>query len=45
MLAVPRFANLELRVVAALPMEHQLHFVTFVTSDDLGKHRTEDTFA
>src|SRR5215472_18410486 len=31
MLTVPRFWNLELGVVSALPMEHQMHFVAFET--------------
>jgi hypothetical protein len=45
MLTVPRFTNLELGVVAALPMQHQMHFLTFETSDDLSKDGTQDALA
>jgi hypothetical protein len=45
MLTVPRFTNLELGVVAALTMQHQMHFLTFETSDDLSKDGTQDALA
>jgi hypothetical protein len=40
MLPVAWFANFELGVVAALPMEHQMDFVAFETRDDLGDDGT-----
>src|SRR5215510_1327940 len=45
MLTVAWFANFELGVVTALPMEHQMDFVVFETRDDLGDDGAQDAFA
>jgi len=45
MLTVPRFLNLELGVVSALPMEHQMDFVAFETRDNLCNDGAQDALA
>ena len=45
MLTISWFVNLEFGVVAALPMQHQMHFVAFETSDDLDNDGAQDAFA
>jgi len=42
---VPRFGNLDLGVFTALPMEHQMHFVTFEKRDNLRNDGAQNAFA